>query len=118
MQVASAVRTCVSWPSCEKGANLAGSRHAPTPMGPGDEPRGDGGVCISPRLSGATGRGSGSIISSRCPPRANELVVTHVVCHLFAPGAQFLVERRPTVGIGTSSCGGRTVHDLAILRYP
>src|SRR3546814_3229114 len=68
---------------------LAGSRHAPTPMGPGDEPRDDGGVCIAARLSGATGRGSASIIPHRCPQRAIELVDRHVVDHLFARGDQF-----------------------------
>src|SRR3546814_13279184 len=58
--------------AADKGANLAGSRHAPTPMGPGDEPRDDGGVCIAARLSGATGRGSASIITHRCPQRSEE----------------------------------------------
>src|SRR3546814_7772175 len=80
--------------AADKGANLAGSRHAPTPMGPGDEPRDDGGVCIAARLSGATGRGSASIIPHRCPQRAIELVDRHVVDHLFARGDQFSVDRR------------------------
>src|SRR3546814_8547106 len=77
----------------DKGANLAGSRHAPTPMGPGDEPRDSGGVCIAARLSGATCLGSASIILHRCPQRAIELVDRHVFDQLFARGVQLSVDR-------------------------